>query len=189
MRSERVPALICRVMRMSEGLRLALYHGFARHLPPSATPAGQVWRRVRARSSASLLRDAGQDVNVEHGASFGFRKVSLGDRSGLGVDCRIYGPVTIGQDVMMGRDVVIVALNHGFADMGRPMIEQGHQVPDPVTIEDDVWIGDRVLIVPGVTVGRGAILGLGAVVTKDVPPYAIMGGNPARVLKFRTDQT
>lgn len=129
----------------------------------------------------------GKGVNVEHGASFGFRKVSLGDRSGLGVDCRLYGPVDIGSDVMMGRDVVIVALNHAFDKLDIPMRDQGHRPPQRVTIEDDVWIGDRVLIVPGVTVGYGAILGLGAVVTKDVPPLAVVGGNPARVLKFRRE--
>jgi maltose O-acetyltransferase len=80
---------------------------------------------------------------------------------------------------------VIVAVNHAFDDLDRPMIEQGHRPPQPVTIGDDVWIGDRVLIAPGVTVGRGAILALGAVVTKDVPDYAVVGGNPARVLKYR----
>lgn len=178
------PSKISR-MRPSEYARLALHFGVARYLPPSATPGGRLWRRVRAGSSAPLLASAGSDVNIEHGASFGFRKVSLGDRSGVGVDCRIYGPVSIGHDVMMGRDVVIVAVNHAFDNLDRPMIDQGHRPPQPVTIGDDVWIGDRVLIAPGVTVGNGAILALGAVVTKDVPPYAIVGGNPARVLKFR----
>ena len=59
---------------------------------------------------------------------------------------------------------------------------QGYLKPQPVVIEDDVWIGARVIFLPGVRVGRGAIVGAGAVVTKDVPDYALVVGNPARVV-------
>lgn len=69
-------------------------------------------------------------------------------------------------------------------EIGKPMCEQGTIVRD-VTIEDDVWIGARVTILAGVSIGKGAIVGAGAVVTKDVPGLAIVGGVPARVLKYR----
>ena len=62
---------------------------------------------------------------------------------------------------------------------------QGSTEPQKVTIESDVWIGARVIILPGVTIGKGAILAAGAVVTKDVPDYAVVGGVPAKVLKYR----
>lgn len=116
-------------------------------------------RRIRLVVASPLLLSAGSDVNIEAGAQFGGRHVSLGDRSGLGVNCRVSGELHVGRDVMMGRDVVIHAKNHAFDDLQRPMIDQGQQPPAPVTIGDDVWIGDRVLIVPGVTVGTVRSLG------------------------------
>lgn len=58
----------------------------------------------------------------------------------------------------------------------------------PIVLEDDVWVGDHALILSGVHIGRGAIIAAGAVVAKDVPPYAIVGGNPARVIRYRFDE-
>jgi maltose O-acetyltransferase len=94
------------------------------------------------------------------------------------------GDLVLGSHVMIAPYVTITAVSHDFADPGRPMQLQGAW-SKPVVIEDDVWIGTRSVILPGVRLGRGAIVGAGAVVTKDVPPYAIVGGNPARVIKYR----
>ena len=68
-----------------------------------------------------------------------------------------------------------------------PITAQGH-VPSFVRIEDDVWIGARVVILPGVTVHTGAVIGAGAVVGKDVPPYAVVVGVPARVIRYRNEE-
>ncbi|MDQ7799461.1 MAG: DapH/DapD/GlmU-related protein [Candidatus Edwardsbacteria bacterium] len=65
------------------------------------------------------------------------------------------------------------------------MLEQGIRFYPQTVIEDDVWIGAQAIILPGVRIGRGAIVAAGAVVTKDVEPYAIVGGNPARLIKRR----
>ena len=67
------------------------------------------------------------------------------------------------------------------------MWKQGFTPPRAVIIEDDVWIGARVTILPGVHIGKGSVLGAGSVITSDVPPYAVVGGNPARVLKYRNN--
>ncbi len=91
----------------------------------------------------------------------------------------------IGNNVMMAPDVVILTQNHKFDRRDIPMIEQGFKDEQPVAICDDVWIGVRVIILPGVTVGKGTILASGAIVTKDVPEYAIVCSNPARVIKER----
>ena len=69
----------------------------------------------------------------------------------------------------------------------QPMWKQGFTPPRAVIIEDDVWIGARVTILPGVHIGKGSVLGAGSVITADVPPYAVVGGNPARVLKYRNN--
>ena len=169
-------------------LRLALYLYVARWLPASTMPGGRIWKALRSAIAGPLLAEAGEGINVERGAYFGRgSNVRLGHRSGLGVNCQLYGPVTIGDDVMMGPDVAIYAVNHRFDDLTRPMIEQGHSDPEPVTIGDDVWIGRGANILPGVTVGSHAIIGTGAVVTKDVGAWKVVGGNPAREIGDRRD--
>lgn len=85
---------------------------------------------------------------------------------------------------MIGPDVVILTRTHSIDRVDVPMIEQGFWT-GKVTIGNDVWIGMRSVIMPGVNIGNGAVVGAGAVVTKDVPDYAIVGGVPARVIKYR----
>lgn len=91
----------------------------------------------------------------------------------------------VGKDVMMGPYVIIVGDNHESSRTDIPMRSQGIKKYPPVRIDDDVWVGARAIILPGLKIGRGAIIGAGAVVTKDVPPYAVCAGNPARVIKYR----
>lgn len=91
----------------------------------------------------------------------------------------------IGSHVMMGPEVYIYTQNHNFSRIDIPMDQQGWTEEKPVTIDDDVWIGARVTILPGVIIGKGSIIGASAVVTKDVPPYSVVAGNPAVVVKKR----
>ena len=93
-------------------------------------------------------------------------------------------PVTIGNNVLIGRYVLIIDHEHGSSfDMNippkqRPLFSKGE-----VVIEDNVWIGDKVTILPGVIIGKGAIIGSNAVVTKNVEAYTIVGGIPAKKIK------
>ena len=124
-------------------------------------------------------------MNIEHGASFGSGlNIIIGDNSGLGINSNI-GSVKIGNNVMMGRDVIIMSTSHIFNDCSIPMILQGVEKMNAVIVGDDVWIGHRVIILPGVNIGKGSIIGAGAVVTKDVPNYAIIGGVPAKLIRYR----
>lgn len=86
---------------------------------------------------------------------------------------------------MMGTGVKIYTRNHAFSDLAIPMCQQGFQETKPVVIEDDVWIGANVIILRGVHVNKGAIIGAGSIVTKDVPGYAIVAGNPAKTIRYR----
>lgn len=164
------------------------YYGFARHLPTSYRyqPLGRFSKLCRAMACKRLFRICGQRVNVEHGANFytGW-EVEIGDDSSLGVDCMVPFDLKVGKDVMMGPYVVVIGENHQFDNCELPMRLQGTIKAAPVHIGDDVWIGARAIILPGVTIGKGAIIGAGAVVTKDIPPYAICAGVPAQVLKYR----
>lgn len=98
---------------------------------------------------------------------------------------RVQNGTIIGKNVMMGPFCLIYTFNHQTARTDIPMIQQGYTAIKPVVIEDDVWIGARVTILGGVTVGKGSVLAAGAVVTKNVPEYSIVGGNPARILRKR----
>jgi maltose O-acetyltransferase len=164
------------------------YYGFAQHLPASYRfqPFGR-WAKVCRRIACQrIFRVSGKRINVEHGADFytGW-EIELGDDSSIGVNCMVPYDLKVGNDVMMGPGVIVVGENHRFDRADIPMRLQGYTRYPPVQIEDDVWIGARAVILPGVRIGRGAIVGAGAIVTKDVPPYAVCVGNPARVLRYR----
>lgn len=141
-------------------------------------------KKLRGFWAKKIVATFGKNVNIEHNALF-TPGLSIGNNSGVGIDCEVNGKVTIGNDVMMGPEVVIYTSGHKYEDLSIPMWKQGSTEMQPVTINDDVWIGRRVIIMPGVTVGTGAIIGAGAVVTKDVPEYAVVGGVPAKVIKYR----
>lgn len=163
-------------------IQFMVYKVFASWLPESRRL--RLAKAMRACLGGKVLKKCGKNVNIERGAIFG-PCVSLGDNSGIGIRCEIYGDVTIGKNVMMGPDVVVYTSGHRFDRIDIPMMEQGRTDVEPVVIGDDVWIGRRVMIMPGVKIGDGVIIGAGAVVTKDVPDYAVVGGVPARILKSR----
>lgn len=93
-------------------------------------------------------------------------------------------PITIGNGVLIGYEATIVTTNHLYSDPTRLIKDQG-LVSHPVTIQDDVWIGTKAIILPGVTVGTGSVIAAGAVVTKNVAPYTVVGGVPAKFIKKR----
>ena len=170
--------------KISRRWNLWLYFHIAINKPVSYDRGGERARKLRERTARKFLTYVGKDVNIEKGAVI-TSTMEIGDRSGVGINAKIHGKVIIGNDVMMGPDCIIYTKNHAFSDTTIPMNKQGFSEEKPVFIGDDVWIGGRVIILPGVHVGNGAIIGAGAVVTKDVPEYAIVGGNPAKVIKYR----
>lgn len=159
-----------------------LYQIFAAWLPESRKfkPA-KALRRFFAKGVATKIA---KNANIEHNAKF-TPGLEVGNRSGVGIDCELTGPIKIGSDVMMGPEVIIYTSGHRFDRTDIPMMDQGSTDPKPVTIGNDVWIGRRVIIMPGVTIGDGCVIGAGAVVTKDIPPYSVAVGVPARVVKDR----
>lgn len=110
----------------------------------------------------------------------------IGDNTYVGPRCYLGagGGIDIGSNVTIGAAVDFLAENHNFADANVPINRQGVNRKG-ITLEDDVWIGNRVIVLDGVHIGRGAVVGAGAVVTKNVEPFAIVVGNPARVVGYR----
>ena len=93
--------------------------------------------------------------------------------------------INIGANCMIAQHCAFMPYQHSFADPGRPMREQPLTSRGDLVLEDDGWLGGNVGGLDGVTIGQGAIVGAGAVVTKNIPPYAIAGGVPAQVIRFR----
>lgn len=116
-------------------------------------------------------------------------EITIGNNCSIGdyshVTC--INKITLGNNVRMGKNILITDNAHGAsawnlmetAPNKRPLVSKG-----PVIIDDNVWIGTKSSIMPGVHIGKCAIIGAGSVVTKDVPAYAVVGGNPARILKM-----
>ncbi len=110
----------------------------------------------------------------------------VGDYVGMSEGCfiQVRGAVRIGSHVMMGPGVRIFSENHAFESSDKLLTEQP-TIRKGVCIEDDIWIGAGATILDGVTVGRGSIIAAGSVVTRDVPPFVIVAGVPAKVIKDR----
>lgn len=170
---------------MRKTILLLLYYSLLRYLP-SSTNSYTRWVRVcREYCCRHIFDICGTNVNIEKGAYFGNgRHIIIGNNSGLGCHCNVHGPLTIGNDVMMGPNVTILTSNHNFDRLDIPMRLQGSTTKE-VIIGNDVWIGQNVIILPGVRIGNGVIIAAGAVVTHEVPDYAIIGGVPARIIKYR----
>jgi len=115
--------------------------------------------------------------------------IHVGKECSLNPYSAIYGDggVEIGNYVRIASHVVIVASEHNWEDPNIPIHFQGIRSKG-IKIGNDVWIGTHCVILDGVSIGNGAIVGAGAVVTKDVPPYSIVVGIPAKVIKKRTQE-
>lgn len=159
-----------------------LYKVTAQWLPISQRSS--LAKKMRGFFGKRIAAKFGTDVNIERNAVF-TPELEIGNNSGVGIDCEVYGPVTIGDNVMMGPEVVIYTSGHKHDRIDIPMMEQGSSETQPVTIGNDVWIGRRAIIMPGVTIGDGVIIGAGAVVTKNIEPYMVAVGVPAKAIKSR----
>ena len=160
-----------------------LYFFFSK-FPPSFSRIKLGQKFLRGLCGKLILAKCGKNINIEKGAKFS-SSVELGNNSGIGINAHLDGKVIIGNDVMMGPGVCIFVRNHKFDRTDIPMNLQGATEERPVVIENDVWIGARAIILPGIKIGNGSIIGAGSVVTKDVPEFTIVAGNPAKVVKTR----
>lgn len=118
----------------------------------------------------------------------GVGPVVIGDNTRIGLGCVVIGPVTVGHNVMLAQNIVLSGLNHTYTDIAKSIAEQP-VTTDPISIEDEVWIGANSVITAGVTVGKHSVVAGGSVVTKSVPAYTIVAGNPAKPIKAYNFQT
>ncbi|MCL1138627.1 acyltransferase [Shewanella pneumatophori] len=144
---------------------------------------------------ANLFAEPGRNINI--GAqcmiaadSFLHGPINMGDEVAINHGCSLDGGrhgITIGNQTRIANNVTIYAFNHGMAP-DTPIYQQASNSKG-VVIGEDVWIGAQAGIVDGVTIGNHAVIGMGTIVTKDVADYAIVAGNPARVIGDRRDKS
>lgn len=168
---------------------IGIYYLIAYYMPKSTFPyIGCVGLLFRRFLCLRFLSYCGENVNIESHVYIGDgSKIKIGDYSGLGSYFHTQGTIlTIGRYVMIGEHVLVLGGGHNYTSNTIPMVFQGNKLESELIIEDDVWIGSKVIICPNVKkIGKGVIVAAGAVVTKSVPDYAIVGGNPAKIIKYR----
>lgn len=158
--------------------------------------------KLRCKSAGKVMLGFGSSI-------LGYDKIEFGARVDLSSHCELVavngaikigdnvtfnrnvcinaaggGVVTIGNNCMIAQNVVVRAADHNFSDSKKLIKDQGHN-PGVITIGDDVWIGANAVITRNVLIGDGAVIAAGAVVTKDVAPYSLVGGVPAKLIKMR----
>lgn len=169
------------VVRLARVLDLALGAG------------GRLRRAVRGYATVGRFGSHGDWFDFDPDGTYSYGSIHVGHHVNLGTRPTLLATrseIRIGNHVMFGPGVTIRGGNHRFDIPGRYIDTIGDDEKRPqddpgVVIEDDVWVGGNATILGGVTVGTGSVIAASAVVTKDVPPYSIVGGNPARVIRDR----
>ncbi len=130
--------------------------------------------------------------NLIHSGTIFSGAVTIGYASTVGANCRISGPVVVGNWCQLAPNVSLIGSNHPTTLISTYVnsrllegVVGSLSKQEPVSIGNDVWLGDGSIVLPGTHIGTGAVIGAGAVVAKDVPPYAIAVGNPARTVRLR----
>ena len=174
-----------KTIKIGQVICLALYYGLAQFLPKSNT-FFNVGGGIRYCLCKHIFKKCGKHVNIERKAFFASGiDIEIGDYSGIGINAHIPNGTIIGDYVMMGPNCFILDVNHRTSDVSRPMCMQGMVEKKITRIGNDVWIGRDVHMTPGRTVADGSIIAMCAVLTKDFPPYSVVGGNPAKLIRSR----
>lgn len=168
--------------KITKNLNLLLYYSFGNKFPHKIY--GKLIRRFLVKNIIDYIgKNAIIHPNVYFGKGEG---LNIGNNSIVGPESRIIlgGEVIIGDDVQIGPRTMILTGNHNFNDKNLSFSKQGSFF-EKVLIKDDVWIGANVTILPGVVLGKGAIVGAGSVLTKDVEEFSVVAGNPATHIRYR----
>lgn len=127
----------------------------------------------------------GDDVEFKYSCHLEVNEgITIGNKTHFAPFCVLYGPLEIGSNCAFAAHCTFASVGHGYERTDIPMVDQP-STAKKIIIEDDVWFGANAVVVGGVRIGKGSIIGAGAVVTKNVEPYSVMGGVPARLIRKR----
>ena len=170
---------------MYRKLLFLIYLMALKNTPEDYRPYAMFFPKLRSLVVMSFLKSSCKKLRVKKGAEISIN-ATIGNNSELGTRCMIQANVSIGDNVIMGPDVKIYSRNHRFDRIDIPIQMQGKTYHETI-IGNDVWLGANVIITAGCKISNHVIVAAGAVVTKDIPEYAIVGGVPAKILKYRTN--
>jgi acetyltransferase-like isoleucine patch superfamily enzyme len=151
---------------------------------------GSTIRRVRLDVLPFNKFSLGKKSTIEDFSTInnGVGDVFIGDNTLIGINNVIIGPVSIGNNVIFAQNIVLSGLNHAYRDINIPIVQQKVTVA-PIVVEDDCWIAANSVITAGVTIGKHSVVAGGSVVTKSVPPYSVVAGNPAKIIRQYDSKT
>lgn len=147
----------------------------------------KIFQRTIVRDLKKHMKYVGEDVRINPDTHIiDAEKISIDDRSSIGGQCYIQasGGIDIGKDSMIAPRVAIWTSNHRYRDKEKIIRDQG-SIFKKVIIEDDVWVGYGAIILPGTILRKGCVVGAGSVVSGKVEEYALVAGNPAKLIKYR----
>ena len=165
------------------GVFFLLYNLVGKYLPRTFMPYSLFSKQIREFLVRNCIDKCGRNVKIENHVLIS-PFIEIGDNVQINEYSRITVNVKIGSDVMIAPNVQFISSDHRFDRLDVPMSEQGGYDGE-IHIGDDVWIGTNAIVLVDVKVGDHAIVGAGSIVTKDVPEYAVVAGNPAKVIKYR----
>jgi acetyltransferase-like isoleucine patch superfamily enzyme len=158
------------------------------------TPGVNISAHAKIKKTAQIEVRFGGTIEIDEKTEIldGVMLFTYGGNIKIGKSCSInaqtilygHGGLTIGNDVLIAGQCMIIPSNHNFSDKTKTILSQGN-TSKGITIHDDVWIAHGCSILDGITIGKGAIIAAGSVVNKDVPPYTVYGGVPAKFIKNR----
>lgn len=147
----------------------------------------RIGTRVKREHLLSRFKETGRNFSFDPRSAFITPEtIRVGHDVFIGMNAHLSGEISIGDGCMFGPSLILVAGNHYFGVKGRPVSglkPRAGEKDAPITIEREVWGGAGVIILGGVTIGMGAVIGAGSLVSRDIPPYVVAAGNPCRPLK------
>lgn len=143
---------------------------------------------LRVKTYKILGAIISSDVRIQRQVRlYGVKNIIINEGSFLGEGTKLVAydaNISIGRNCLIAADCIMITRNHNYSVREIDIKKQGYS-NKPIVIKDNVWLGYRVVILPGITIGEGAIVAANSVVTKNIEPYAIYGGNPAKLIKSR----
>lgn len=172
---------------MTHKLFLIIYYSIIKNIPHSRLIGVVGLIRVWYVSKVLKIMAPCKKSKFENGVYISdARSIKIGQCCQINENVFIQGAI-IGNYVLVAPNVAILSKTHKYSTIDIPILDQGDSIEKIVIIDDDVWIGRNAILMPGIKIGKGAIVGAGAVVTKDVDAYTVVGGVPAKIINKRNN--